>query len=465
MAWWRRATKENTKIADLHRYWRFGNSFWAAITSGRRLNLVALASVLVALSPINGPLLQRALHVRVGYFSRPLDVGIKIAQSLPDGYTGYLSSQDQTQEFLTTAFAQTVQASDRQEAIHLNNTGCQGQCAATVRGAGFVVNCSTSTTPFDLKTVGSQNGQVLNISKEATSNETLVFGSYLSWEAFEPGTIQLGVRFKDQQACDGKLQIRNCTLKAAVVEYPVIVSGDKSTIELAPDSSMSKDIIYKVYNATEVTSNTTTGRTTLGGFHKALSDTYNSEARLKFVGNIGYELLTTGTTSSRYGVLDAKSQTPHADCTVSFTDPSNDILAAVRNLMFRTAIAAANDLDTQPVTAQQTATLPIYESHYLYLELALGCTALGWLAVIPLLSSWWHVGRTVSMSPIETAKAFGAPQLRSSDSNADADKLLKEVGNRPIQYGATTVSGAEYRLEMNEPKSVRVPRVGESFAG
>ena len=70
------------------------------------------------------------------------------------------------------------------------------------------------------------------------------------------------------------------------------------------------------------------------------------------------------------------------------------------------------------------------------------------------------------MSPVETAKAFGASHLlRSSDSNADVDKLVKEVGERPVQYGATTVSGVEYRLELNEPKYMRVPRGGERFAG
>lgn len=220
-----------------------------------------------------------------------------------------------------------------------------------------------------------------------------------------------------------------------------------------------------VQNAPEATSSTKTRPATLAGLYKALSDTYNSEANLRLLGAEGYELLATGATSNRYAVPDTSSPTPNRDCAIAFTDPSNDILAAVRGLMFRSAIAAGTSSDIQHVTAKETTTVPIYESNYLYLYIALGCTAVGWLAVIPLLISYWHVGRAVSMSPIETAKAFGAPQLRSSDSNADSVKLLKEVGDRPVQYGATTVSGVEYRLEMNEPKYVRVPRAGERFAG
>lgn len=462
VAWWRRATREDTKLVDLHRHWSYGNSFWAAFTSGRHVNLVALASILVAIGPINGPLLQRALEVNVGHLLQPSNVGIKIAQSLPDGYTGYLSAQGETQGLLTATFAQTIQAFDRQAAIILNGTGCKGECAATVRGAGFAVDCSKSTTPFNPTPVDYQNGKVSNTSREARLNETLVFGSYRSWDASEPRTLQLAVQYKDQHTCDRELQIRNCTLQAVAVDYPVIIVENKSTIQLAPDSSIFNDLVQ---NAPETTFNTTMRPATLAGFYKALSDTYNSEANLRLLGADDYELITTGATSSRYAVLDTTSPTPQADCAVSFTDPSNDILAAVRELMFRTAIAAATSSDTQHVTARETTTVPIYKSNYLYLYIALGCAAVGWLAVIPLVISYWHVGRAVSMSPIETAKAFGAPQLRCSDSNADSVKLLKEVGDRPVQYGATTVSGVEYRLEMNEPKYVRVPRAGERFAG
>src|SRR5271169_6281156 len=46
ISWWRRAMKDETHLADLHRYWDYGSSLWAASTAGRRFNLVALACVL-----------------------------------------------------------------------------------------------------------------------------------------------------------------------------------------------------------------------------------------------------------------------------------------------------------------------------------------------------------------------------------------------------------------------------------
>ena len=256
VAWWRRAMKENTKIADLHRHWSFGHSFWAALTAGKQFNLVALASILVAVAPVNGPFLQQASYVHIGDALQLSKIGITIAQSLPDGYTGYLNVQERPAS-LTAAFAQTVQAFDNQSAINVNSTGCKGECAAVVRAAGFTVNCSTSTSPFNLMRTDPRSGRPSNSSQEAMINATIAFGTYFSWEASEPGTMQLGVQFKDQQTCNGQLQIRNCTLQAAVVEYPVVVSGNKGTIELAPGSSIFDDVTQ---NVTKVASSTVMGR-------------------------------------------------------------------------------------------------------------------------------------------------------------------------------------------------------------
>lgn len=87
VAWWRRAVKKDTTIADLHHNWDSGRSLWAALTSGRHFNSISLASIFVALVPINGPLLQRASHVRQKTFSEEKTVFINISQEIPKGYT------------------------------------------------------------------------------------------------------------------------------------------------------------------------------------------------------------------------------------------------------------------------------------------------------------------------------------------------------------------------------------------
>lgn len=470
VAWWKRATDENTEVADLHRYWSYGNSLLAAMTSGRHINMVAVACMFVAIGPVNGPLLQRASRVTVARFQQTSNVRINIAQELPNGYTGFLSGRGLDVGLLAPAFTQTVQGENNQAMINVTAAGCTGQCNTTIPGAGFAINCSVSTMPYALTPEAPEPGETFNTSQEAVANGTLSFGSYMEWSFQNPGIINLGVQYKNDPACDGELQIRNCTMTAAVVDYPVIINGNKSTIELLPGSSMFDD---KVINQTEVALTTTSSPTTLGGFGKALSNTYNSEANLRFVGAVGYELITTGATANRYAVIAGNSTSgsgtaSYANCDLSFTDPSNDLVQGVRSLMFRTAIAAANSsipADSQYVTAQESTTLPIYESHYLYLGLAVLVTSLGWLAMLPIFGGWWHVGRTVTMSPVETGKAFRAPMLASSDGNAEIDKLLKEVGTRPIRYGAVATGGEYSRLELHEPRYMQKPWGGQTFGG
>ncbi len=153
--------------------------------------------------------------------------------------------------------------------------------------------------------------------------------------------------------------------------------------------------------------------------------------------------------------------------------------------MFQTAIAAANSLTVRSVSAQQQATIAVYVSHYLYLGLASLFTALAIILVIPTFIAYWQLGREVSMSPIETAKAFNAPLLRNYDSNADAEHLIKNLGHMGVRYGAiisatgndglleTRKHGASQsiadlsgrRLEMASPEYVVEPRKAWQFVG
>ncbi|EAT86178.1 hypothetical protein SNOG_06347 [Parastagonospora nodorum SN15] len=46
------------------------------------------------------------------------------------------------------------------------------------------------------------------------------------------------------------------------------------------------------------------------------------------------------------------------------------------------------------------------------------------------------LGRKVTLSPIEVAKAFAAPSLHDALSNTDIKALLKTTGHRRLRYGA-----------------------------
>ena len=104
--------------------------------------------------------------------------------------------------------------------------------------------------------------------------------------------------------------------------------------------------------------------------------------------------------------------------------------------MFQTAVASANnESDVQHVTSTQTGTQAIYQSHWLFLGLAVLFTILAVLIVTVTFHGYWHLGRKVTMSPIELAKAFNGPLLRNEDSNADVRILVKRCGDHLVRYG------------------------------
>ncbi len=89
IAWWSRILQRDNTIADLHRSWEHGQSFWAALTSGWYFNALALVSILVAIVPVNDPLLQRASRICQSHFESDTDVHINFAHEIPRGYVSF----------------------------------------------------------------------------------------------------------------------------------------------------------------------------------------------------------------------------------------------------------------------------------------------------------------------------------------------------------------------------------------
>ena len=84
-------------------------------------------------------------------------------------------------------------------------------------------------------------------------------------------------------------------------------------------------------------------------------------------------------------------------------------------------------------------------------------------------------GRKTSLSPLETAKVFGAPLVRDVDDNATAQENLERVGRKRVKYGEASVSageGAKFliprktlkgRLQIVEEVRARFPARGEGI--
>jgi hypothetical protein len=207
---------------------------------------------------------------------------------------------------------------------------------------------------------------------------------------------------------------------------------------------------------------------------------FNSFAHIQWAGAVGYDLSSTGAAAFEYSTRNDSDPSDLTRCMITWKDPTNDMLATARQLAFRTAITAANTsnaTDIQTMNALQENQVTIYRSNYLYLALALLFTLLSALCVAPIFHGWWRLGRKMTLSPIEIAKAFNAPSLANSDSNLAIKALLKEVGSRELIYGAiSAVQSTGYKGSSNEtdvaeklviggPEGFREPREGMVFRG
>lgn len=61
IVWWRKALGATT-VGELHRAYDHGRDFWAALSAYRHVNFVAIACLMVTVSPINGPLSLSNYH-------------------------------------------------------------------------------------------------------------------------------------------------------------------------------------------------------------------------------------------------------------------------------------------------------------------------------------------------------------------------------------------------------------------
>ena len=260
-----------------------------------------------------------------------------------------------------------------------------------------------------------------------------IFGTYLTYFTHtEATTATLGIQYKPEIGCTGELIVRNCSLAAGTVAYNVVIDGPAKTVALDPRSSIWNDTIIGPpdYLPAEEQPGVLS---TYGGMFLALSNRLTTTLQLSFGGGIGWEYLGfQGESAMGYAQNIGNGA---ATCNITFKDPTADFLEDIRSLMFRTAVLSANETNRQSVTAIATGTHTIYKTNYTFTALATFVSLLPILVVLLTFHGSQHLGRQVSLSPIEVARAFGAPILRNSNSNADARALLKQVGYRPVKYG------------------------------
>lgn len=124
--------------------------------------------------------------------------------------------------------------------------------------------------------------------------------------------------------------------------------------------------------------------------------------------------------------------------TTSSTAPANVEGGVSYNLTSDQPYIVLPNLTSVSRTIHQTALvrdstpLTVFAVHRGWLVGGFTVMVLACLAILPTYWGWWELGREVSMSPLEIARAFEAPIMRDADSNATGHDLKKSVGSEWI---------------------------------
>ncbi|KAF7184982.1 hypothetical protein HII31_13605 [Pseudocercospora fuligena] len=476
IAWWTAVLRGGT-INHLHQVWSQGVSVRAAAFSGRHSTLLAVACILTSAVVIDGPLLQRASRVETYIYSQVVDLDTNLfSKDLPQffsAYTGYSNN------FYTQPFVKIVQDFNRRSAMNVpGNFNCSGNCTATFVAPIFDVDCRPQTASYDLTMPSARNGY--------TDVENIGF---VGIEANDSYVVNVTSLYKNDPACKGQLTGSTCLLRNAVGTYSITFGNGRIT-------DWEKTDTISISNYTDDLETQGVGiplPSTNGGFIMLANALYSGNVSMQWTFSTPAMAM-----ASPENVLDSSTTGPFAtnymnsltlgtsseyvdqlDCSTTWSDPLPDILDAMQELMLRSAISLSNSSTPQTVHAEADVIGTQYISDFRYLAAALAVMLVSSFIVLPLLTGWWRFGRSMSLSPIEIAKAFGAPELDEGSSMDEVAGLLKSVGGKKVMYGAVGVetkvvipkdddaaSDAHrkvQRLAIAEAERVAAPRPGQFY--
>ena len=368
--------------------------------------------------------------------------------------------------------------------ISLPNSGCpsNGICTGHLDAAGFAISCENSTEAFN----NTENIEPTGASTGFPTNE--VFKTSFAWQKEMPYHLNFSTRVKDTAECEGVLLVKECSLRLATMRYPIIIDGSRKTISLKPDTSIFDDKGVAEIDELPIES---TGLSMLSGIYLTLIGQFASSLSMTNSGTRGYSLqpsndallaqFTDFRALDQYGGLTS-ALLGFDGCHLRFNDPFDYVMNKTRELMFRKALADANSTAMQAVTVDVQSSTNVYHTNYAFVAIAVVITLLSILFVATTFYGYWELGREVSMSPLEIAKAFDAPLLAMEDSNNDSKALVKSIGNKAVRYGVivepvghTPVDGLKGNgvvsqggvrsaiLGIAERDVVRAPREGQHY--
>ncbi|PSN65887.1 hypothetical protein BS50DRAFT_677221 [Corynespora cassiicola Philippines] len=482
--YWRAVSRGTT----LRTMWELYESqaFFGAIHSliRRSPNYVGIAALLCTISALRGPLFQHASSVD-GEFSRHSSAthDIRVAQVLPPSYL-------YPHHFVTKSSCDFVyDLHVARMPIYIEEDTCKHNCVSTgkVKGYGFDIECEESSIPWDdnlNSTVRSLfqdpryqsvPGLVPSFNTSAklpgwnpmseTAADVAAFAA-----AEERGEFEVTSLYKTQPICGGELSVTKCKLRHAIVEYEFELEAN--SIRLKQKNWQDDKVLYPVPAWNMFNETNLLDIRPLWGATSQWSSLYwqqfNQEISINS-NNSDYTFLSNHDPRAILAKKFTNGRFDTGDCNTTFIDPTQYTLNHFRELAFRTAVSAANNVTdpkelfstpslsasglhhtrnwTQTVDLAIRETLAVYTVSYVFLGCGIAVSLLSVAAITPLYWGWTEVTGPTSFNPLDVARAFDAPVMEGLHGKGVEQMVRRREGGRGVRY-CRVESGGEVRLKV-----------------
>ncbi|KAE9378501.1 hypothetical protein N431DRAFT_302183, partial [Stipitochalara longipes BDJ] len=457
ISWWRHMLS-GAPLTDTHRFWDHRNNLWAAITAGPQFSFIAAATIFVTVAAIENPLLQRASTIRTREVPRPVTLQVAMGVNLPSGYTADVTGEASYPSNPSSAFSGVYKGYTNRDAITSGFEGCPNTCTASVPGVGFQVDClPNNVTKWTWDWYIDNSNKGIAMLQFGTRTEWWIAGiDNPDYDGIEPGGsyeyLTLSTIWANNTA--NTWTERDCNLSLAIVSYPIRITNGTTSLELP--SGTNPEVLAILPTARTPSHWEASKSTTLGGFALIGDDAADVEG--PFYTNV--TMIDNGALALKklYGLtpfawsnpVDPNWEVNQEDAAgYSWRDPVDDILSAYHEIMFRLALQVGSNASLVPPmelngttytsvrseNATQLVFENYYDSRYGFLGGAVAVVLLATLSVGFIFRGWWHIGRPTTLSPLETAKAFGTPLLAECNSNATIQEIVRRVEDKHVKYG------------------------------
>lgn len=438
-------------LSQLHYIWDHGRGFGflSALRAGSEARTVAVLATIAYITQFaSGPLVQRSVEQTVAMFENTQSIKMDVATRIPDGWLGplendhvigYLNGIPQAQ-----AIARNVSIQTRVDPSHPGYT-CNGTCYASVKGAGFAHQCSTTYTHLDMANVETNNEIVFSINSTRLRNPDSQDKAYMLLTILYVSDVNT--------SCISTITITKCHIDAAVVSYPVMIQNSTITLRANDLSSMR---ILETYTSKLDLPGQDNGTASgplggLGGLHMKFGDrlwnqavkTYRPNSTVVRTVYQGPDTTIADNFIQVQSPQYADANGPMRKCALTWADPTSYILNYMHEFMFRSAIRIGMNgtslLGTPPapgeipehqqtLEALQLTPQSVFVITPSYLGAGIAAMVIAAALVITLMWGWWRLRRSVTLSPLETVTALvDAPQLRDMPPDTTLRQILSRV--------------------------------------